>query len=52
MRVQGVVVPLVTPWRDQGIDKGASKALVEFLTGAGVNGLFVSGNYRRRTAVV
>lgn len=43
MRVQGVVVPLVTPWRDQGIDKGASKALVEFLTGAGVNGLFVSG---------
>lgn len=43
MRVQGVIVPLVTPLGGQGIDKRASEVLVRFLVGAGVNGLFVSG---------
>ena len=43
MHVQGVVVPLVTPWGKHGIDKAACEALVKFLAGAGVKGLFVAG---------
>ncbi len=44
MNFEGIYTPVVTPHTDgYDIDKGAFEAVIEFLIGAGVNGLIVAG---------
>jgi 4-hydroxy-tetrahydrodipicolinate synthase len=43
MRVEGIVVPLITPLTRAGVNEEALVALIESLLRAGVHGLFVGG---------
>ncbi len=44
MRFEGIYTPVITPYHaDQTIDKKAFADIVEYLIGAGVNGLIVAG---------
>lgn len=43
--IKGIVVPLVTPFnKDETIDEGALRQIVDYLIDAGVHGLFPSGS--------
>lgn len=45
MRLEGVVVPLITPFlEDYSIDKEGLKWLVSYLSENGVNGIFVNSS--------
>jgi len=45
MKLQGVVVPLVTPLnREFGLDRQANRRLLDYVCQAGVNGIFVNGS--------
>jgi 4-hydroxy-tetrahydrodipicolinate synthase len=43
MELEGSIVPLVTPFKDGGIDEAAFERLVEFQIGAGSDGISVGG---------
>jgi dihydrodipicolinate synthase/N-acetylneuraminate lyase len=43
MRLEGIVVPIVTPYRETGIDEEAAAELAEGLIRGGIHGLFVGG---------
>lgn len=44
LRISGVIVPMLTPFDDQGVvDEAGIERLVDFLVGAGVSGLFPLG---------
>ncbi|HYM91570.1 MAG TPA: 4-hydroxy-tetrahydrodipicolinate synthase [bacterium] len=43
MRLAGIVVPVVTPLREHGVDEDATARLVDSLIRAGIHGLFVAG---------
>ncbi len=43
--IRGIIVPLVTPFnRDETLDEGALRQIVDYLIEAGVHGLFPSGS--------
>ncbi len=45
MRMQGVIVPLITPLtEDEEVDEPALEKLVEYVIGSGVSGIFVLGS--------
>lgn len=43
MKLEGSIVPLVTPFKDGGIDEAAFERLVEFQIGSGSHGISVGG---------
>lgn len=43
LKIQGVIVPLLTPVRDEQVDRDGLAALIDFVIGHGVSGLFPLG---------